>query len=157
MVWTLKRVSGDFSPFPAFSSLCRRLRVTRVSIGIWLLWLIDIMVYQQLLYAAFQSGVRLEEKYSWLPPIRLTMKETQIGGNVRFRVVWYYIAGTSMPLLISLISFTSWFYEIEREKVLGDMLISDAPMAPVISVVVVGLLVIAMVARHIYTASTRDL
>lgn len=125
-------------------------------IGIWLLWLIDIMVYQQLLHAAFLSGVRLEERYSWLPPIRLTMKETQIGGNVRFRVVWYYIAGTSMPLLISLISFTSWLYEIEREKVLDDMLIPDAPIAPVIFVAVVGLLVIAMVGRHIYTASTRD-
>ena len=31
MVWTPKRVSGDFSAFPAFSSLRRRLRATRVS------------------------------------------------------------------------------------------------------------------------------
>ena len=31
MVWTLKGVSRDFSAFPAFSSLCRRLRATRVS------------------------------------------------------------------------------------------------------------------------------
>ena len=30
MVWTLKRVSGDFSAFPAFSSLCCRLRATRI-------------------------------------------------------------------------------------------------------------------------------
>ncbi len=31
MVWTLKGVSRDFWAFPAFSSLCRRLRATRVS------------------------------------------------------------------------------------------------------------------------------
>ncbi len=31
MVWAPKRVSGDFTAFPAFSSLSRRLRATRVS------------------------------------------------------------------------------------------------------------------------------
>lgn len=126
-------------------------------VGIWLLWLIDIMVYQHLLFAAFQSGVRLEERYSWLPPIRLTMKETQIGGAVRFRVVWYYIVGTSMPLLISLVSFTSWLYEIERGKAVDDMLTPGVPIVPAIFVAAVGVLVIALVGRHIYAASTRDI
>ena len=85
------------------------------------------------------------------------MMKTQIGGNVRTRVVWYYIAGASMPLLISLISFTSWVYEIEQKKAPENMFVPGAPVAPAVLVVAVGIVVIALVARHIHMASTTDI
>jgi hypothetical protein len=77
-------------------------------IGIWLLWSLDIMIYQQLLFAAFFWGVKLEERCPALPPVRTTMMLTQIGGNARHRMVWYYIVGVTIPFLIAIAALTLW-------------------------------------------------
>lgn len=127
------------------------------SIGIVLLWLIDIMVYQRLLHAAFVTGVKLEERYPWLPPIRHIMMDSQIGGSVRYRVVWYYIAGAVMPLLIALISLTSWTYSFVASPAPGGTSVSGLQAAVPAVVVVAGLLGIVMVAREVYRRSTKPI
>ncbi|MBU0680571.1 MAG: hypothetical protein KKD73_04025 [Proteobacteria bacterium] len=81
-----------------------------LSIGIILLWNLDIMVYHQLLAACFREGLLLEEKHPWLPRIRIRMMARTSGQGVIPRVVWFYIVASSLGLLISCGAVTSLAY-----------------------------------------------
>ncbi|MFZ6013813.1 MAG: cupin domain-containing protein, partial [Bacteroidota bacterium] len=70
------------------------------SMGILLLWIIDLRVYQQLLNAAFVEGQQLEYKHRWLPPIRKGMEESVKTGSVTTNISWFYVLGVCAPLLI---------------------------------------------------------
>ena len=69
------------------------------SLGITLLWVVDLLVYHRLLDSNFVEGLILEEQYPWLPPIRSNMMRTQMGQGVLFCVVLFY-SGTIMLLVI---------------------------------------------------------
>ena len=69
-------------------------------VGIFILWLIDLKVYQQLLAANFIEGVRLEEEYPWLPQVRHNMIDTQNTGSVINNLSWFYIIGIVLPTFI---------------------------------------------------------
>ena len=125
-------------------------------VGVSLLWLIDVMVYQKLLHAAFHSGVRLEQRYPWLPPIRLAMKRTQIKGQARHRFVWFYIAGVTMPLLMSLVFATLWLMGIKPGKISVGEALPAMPAGWIGLFAFLGLLAIVWVARYIYVESTKD-
>ncbi len=45
------------------------------ALGISLLWMLDLHIYQRLLVAAFEQGRVLEDKFAWLPQIRNTMRK----------------------------------------------------------------------------------
>lgn len=77
-------------------------------IGIMLLWVIDLLVYHRLLDSCFIEGLILEEKYSWLPPIRHNMMATMQGEGVLLRVVGFYIAMAAVLILISGGFIASW-------------------------------------------------
>lgn len=61
------------------------------SVGIALLWSLDLLVYHRLLDSCFIEGLILEDRYSWLPPLRHNMMNTQKEEGVLFRVVGFYI------------------------------------------------------------------
>jgi len=71
--------------------------------GITLLWNLDLRVYHQLLESVFVEGLKLEKKYNWLPRVRLNMLETQDAKpvGVLARVVWFYVIGNTVALLIA--------------------------------------------------------
>ncbi len=78
------------------------------SVGVLLLWLIDMRVYQNLLTACFHQGRALEQGFAWLPPLRYLMTRTQVGGKARTNLVWFYIIGMALPALISVIGLFSF-------------------------------------------------
>ncbi len=70
------------------------------AVGIFLLWLLDIMVYHRLLGAAFAEQMALEKRHKWLPQVAHGMMGAHGGSGVVPKVVWFYIA--SYTLLIGI-------------------------------------------------------
>ncbi len=73
------------------------------AVGITQLWNLDLRVYHQLLEANFVEGLKLEAEHPWLPQIRTQMLAAQErrGSGVLSRVVWFYVIGNSIALLIA--------------------------------------------------------
>jgi hypothetical protein len=76
--------------------------------GIAMLWNLDVMVYHQLLSAAFAEGLRLERDHAWLPRVRANMMRTQNNRGVLPRVVGFYIGGVVVLLLIGGSALAIW-------------------------------------------------
>ncbi len=79
------------------------------SVGILIIWFLDMKVYHELLHAAFAQGVHLEKEYpEYLPPIRNNMVKSQLGGDIIKRVMLYYFFSVLILILIANISV--WFF-----------------------------------------------
>ena len=61
------------------------------SIGIFVLWVADLRVYQRLLSAVFYWRGAIEYKASWLPPIHRSMRENIFGKSVGFALALIYV------------------------------------------------------------------
>lgn len=59
--------------------------------GVFLLWLLDLMVYHRLLSAVFAEQLCLESKFPWLPQVSHNMMQLHDGRGVLPKVVWFYI------------------------------------------------------------------
>jgi hypothetical protein len=66
------------------------------TVGLTMLWIMDMMVYQQLLGAGFGYGLTLEQEYPWLPPLRTRMMSVTDNKGVRPRILGYYLAGNAV-------------------------------------------------------------
>lgn len=79
-------------------------------VGIFILWMLDIKVYHQLLHAAFKEGVLLEDEHpELLPQIRNNMLASQTGGDIIKRVILYYFF--SILLLLSIANISIWMMD----------------------------------------------
>jgi hypothetical protein len=80
------------------------------SVGIFLLWIVDLLVYHQLLDACFTKAKEIEKKYrQQLPQVRAGMEHTQSGGKVvTTKLRWFYILLTSAPVVFSVPLFVLW-------------------------------------------------
>jgi hypothetical protein len=77
------------------------------SIGIFVLYVMDLNVYHKLLDAYFIEGLRLEaEHYEWLRPVRIRMYKSQKLSGITGRVMFYYFI--SITLLMSISVFGVW-------------------------------------------------
>ena len=92
--------------------------------GIFLLWLLDLMVYHRLLAAAFAEQMAMEKQYEWLPQVGHGMMAAHKGAGVVPRVVWFYIA--SYMLLIGIASVAlilgaapNWGYAAQALGMIG--------------------------------------
>ncbi len=75
------------------------------SLGIMVIWFLDMKVYHELLHAAFREGVMLEREYpQYLPQIRNNMVKSQLGGDIIKRVMLYYFFSILLLILIANIS-----------------------------------------------------
>lgn len=75
------------------------------SIGIFVLWMMDVKVYHELLHSVFRHGVMLEMKHdNLLPPMRIEMVESQTGGDILKRVKYFYFYSILVLLTILNIS-----------------------------------------------------
>jgi hypothetical protein len=68
------------------------------SAGIVLLWVMDLLVYHQLLGVVFMQGLALEKRYRWLPQMRTMMVASQGNHGVTPRIVWFYIGSSGVLL-----------------------------------------------------------
>lgn len=107
-----------------------------ISIGLIMLWNLDLMVYHQLLSACFEEGLMLEKKYPWLPSIRINMMARMKGRGVIPRVVWFYVAGNTVSLSISAVGLIFWVYNFG---------LVQAIVATTIYCIVIGLLALIIV------------
>jgi len=79
------------------------------SVGILVIWFLDMKVYHELLHAAFREGVRLEKEFpKLLPQIRNNMVKSQLGGDIIKRVMLYYFF--SILLLASIANISVWMF-----------------------------------------------
>ena len=79
------------------------------SVGILVIWFLDMKVYHELLHAAFREGVKLEREYpELLPQIRNNMVKSQLGGDIIKRVMLYYFF--SILLLAVVANISVWLY-----------------------------------------------
>ena len=79
------------------------------SVGILVIWFLDMKVYHELLHAAFREGVQLEREFpELLPQIRNNMVKSQIGGDIIKRVMLYYFF--SILLLAIIANVSVWMY-----------------------------------------------
>ncbi|NTS42935.1 hypothetical protein HRG84_18755 [Flavisolibacter sp. BT320] len=77
------------------------------TVGILVLWLLDLKVYHELLHGAFKEGVLLENEFPHLlPQIRNNMAKSQTGGDIITKVILYYFF--SILLLITIADIAVW-------------------------------------------------
>jgi len=76
------------------------------SAGIMLLWVLDVLVYHDLLVAGYVLGKQLEEVFTWIPPVRKSFRELTQGPAVRWYIAAFYISGITILCLIAAVS--SW-------------------------------------------------
>lgn len=83
------------------------------TVGIMVLWFLDMKVYHELLHAAFREGVQLERDYpQYLPQIRNNMVKSQLGGDIIRRVMLYYYF--SILLLILIANIAIWMFNPDQ-------------------------------------------
>jgi uncharacterized membrane protein (DUF485 family) len=91
------------------------------SVGIFVLWMLDLKVYHELLHAAFKEGVYLEYKYpDLLPKVRINMIKSQNSGDIITKVMLFYFF--SILLLISIANISVWMYN--KESVLVNVAVN---------------------------------
>jgi hypothetical protein len=79
------------------------------SVGILVIWYLDMKVYHELLHAAFREGVMLEREFPhYLPQIRNNMIKSQSGGDIIKRVMLYYFF--SILLLAVIANVAVWMF-----------------------------------------------
>lgn len=79
------------------------------SVGILVLWLLDMKVYHELLHSAFKEGILLENEFPQiLPQIRNNMVKSLKGGTVITKVILYYFF--SILLLILIANISVWMF-----------------------------------------------
>ncbi len=76
------------------------------AIGIGLIWNLDLLVYHRLLEVIFHTAREIERNHPSLPPFRIHMMEVTKSGGVLGHVVWFYIVGVDLLLLVGAIALS---------------------------------------------------
>lgn len=103
------------------------------SVGIFQLWRMDLIVYHQLLHAAFSEGVEMEKKFSFLPQIKSAMLHSQKGKDVTRSIVYYYSGSISVLLIVAAITFF-----ILKLKTLSTVQVALVPVLAVGSIMFIN-------------------
>jgi hypothetical protein len=72
------------------------------AIGIMVLWILDLLIYQKLLHAWFNAREEIEDRNAGFPQIWKTIKATQPGGRASNRIKLFYISLCSAPLMFAI-------------------------------------------------------
>ena len=105
--WLLGTLTGiglvysDKVVLPIPPELAVAVLATAASLGIVLLWMLDILVYHELLVANYEAGKDLEREYAWLPQVRDRYSRGHSGAPVRVRASRFYIASAQLLLIIA--------------------------------------------------------
>ncbi len=76
--------------------------------GIMLLWVLDVVVYHDLLIAGYVAGQHLENLFQWLPPVRTNFAKLA-QEPVRWYIAAFYMSGISILCFIAAVS--CWFWQ----------------------------------------------
>ncbi len=81
------------------------------AIGIWLLWIVDILVYHRLLDACFIEGLKLEKSCHWMPRFRHNMMNMLQGEGVLTNIVGFYLGPIMLFVIVAGSSVSLWANE----------------------------------------------
>ena len=73
-------------------------------LGVGLLWMLDVVVYHELLVANYDAAKRLERRYAWLPKVRTGRRKQPGDLTVRERVSLFYLGTMSLLFFVSAIA-----------------------------------------------------
>ncbi len=102
------------------------------SIGIFMLWRIDLLVYHKLLHSAFMVGTSLESEHKFLPDVRSRMLASQGGADVTKTVVLFYSVCISLLLSVAL------FTVIYKSIVFGIFYVSLIAIGGVVAIIMLN-------------------
>lgn len=111
-------------------------------VGIWLLWVVDLLVYHRLLDACFIEGLKLEKTCPWMPPFRHNMMSMLQEQGVLSKVVGFYLGPIILMMLTAGGSLALWLYRGHNS--LGALLVA------------VGTLVVAALATRWTVQKTEN-
>jgi hypothetical protein len=86
-----KDITWLFSPFALTSMIC-----LMANTGLSVLWIIDQLVYQRLFNTNYLAGLRLEQQFSSIPPVRAIQAVTTQGISIASWVKFFYVG----PMLV---------------------------------------------------------
>jgi hypothetical protein len=70
--------------------------------GVILLWILDILVYHEILVVSFDEAMRLETKYRWLTQVHNTYLQTQGKSRaVRVRASYFYVGAVILLMSVA--------------------------------------------------------
>lgn len=72
------------------------------AIGILVLWVLDMLIYQKMLHVWFDSRKEIEERNADFPKIRHNIKKSQPGGRASNLIKLFYLALVALPLALAL-------------------------------------------------------
>ena len=103
-------------------------------IGITLLWVIDVLVYHQLLDAWFKQGILLEKENPWMIPVRTQMLKGTKGKGVLPLIVWLYITANLALVLVGGVLLASWTSMYGFYAVVGSIAFAGAAGGLIVSI-----------------------
>jgi hypothetical protein len=114
------------------------------SIGVYLIWVLDLLITQRLLVGSYIQSRALETTHRWLPQIRNTMRALLRGKALRL-VVWFYVVGTEVMAFVGGAGLLLWL---------------NTTRAPVVIVCLIAVnyvigMMFVLVVMHVKTSTTR--
>jgi len=86
------------------------------AVGLSLLWMLDLLVYQRLLDSAYYEARKLEIDQPWLPQVRNNMRKLLKGRSLALIALFYIVTAESM-VLISGIALGLWLHKLGQRRV----------------------------------------
>lgn len=95
------------------------------TVGIILLWTLDLLVYHKLLDAFFSEALKVERAFLFLPPFRSNMLRAHQNKGVLPKVVWFYAGSSTVTAILSVLGLVVWLHAISVSyAILGGVLLS---------------------------------
>ena len=95
-----------FQPLPLVIVIC-----LMANCGLSVLWIIDQLVYQRLFNTNYLAGLRLEQQFSFIPPVRAIQAFTTRGRSIAFWVEFFYGA----PLVaFAIVAFAAAIFSVSN-------------------------------------------
>lgn len=83
------------------------------AIGLCLLWVLDLLVYQLLLDSAYHEAKKFETAHDWLPQVRNNMRKLLAGRSVSMIALFYIVTAETM-VLISGMALGVWLHKLKQ-------------------------------------------
>lgn len=118
-----------FHPLPLVIVIC-----LMANCGLSVLWIIDQLVYQRLFNTNYLAGLRLEQQFSFIPPVRAIQAFTTRGRSIAFWVEFFYAAPLVAFAIIALAAaiLSDSMDSINRVVMVVGALLGTAPLVWVV-------------------------
>ncbi|TAL25600.1 MAG: hypothetical protein EPO01_03480 [Aquabacterium sp.] len=89
------------------------------AIGIFLIWVLDLLVYHRLLDASFIEALKLEQRFAQLPQVRHGMIAALPDGQTPHHEQWFYVGCLVAPVVFSGPLFIRWCMATSPQAAIG--------------------------------------